>query len=99
MIRLSAIVSLLTLVGCADRSRDAALNECRMKYYPESPAAQGELTPDCMRVKSFQMASPCSPETDEHEWDWQVRTFTYDNPKCYRPIGSTAWIATQLSPM
>lgn len=98
MIRCAAIISLLVLVGCADQSKGTALNECRMQYL-ESQAAQSELTPDCMKAKSFQMTSPCSPETDGHEWDWQVMAYTYNNPKCYRPIGSTAWIATALSPM
>jgi hypothetical protein len=70
-----------------------------MQYYLESPAAQSELTPDCMKAKSFQTTSACNPETDTPEWDWQVMAYTYDNPKCYRPIGSTTWIATQLSPM
>jgi hypothetical protein len=85
MLRFSVIVSLLLLAGCADQSEGAALNECRLKYFLESP-------------KSFQMASPCSPESDD-DWDWQVRTFTYDNPRCYRPLGATAWTATILSPM
>jgi hypothetical protein len=99
MIRVSEIMLLLVLVGCADQSKGAALNECRLRYYLESSAAQGESIPDCMKTKSFQMASACSRETDEHEWDWQVRAFAYDNPKCYRPLGSAAWMATQLSPM
>jgi hypothetical protein len=99
MFRLLAIVSLLMLVGCADQSRGAALGECRMMYYLESSTAQGELVPNCMRAKSFQMDAACSPGADEHEWDWQVKTFAFDNPKCYRPIGSATWIATLLSPM
>jgi hypothetical protein len=99
MIRCAAIILLLALVGCADQSKGAALNECRMEYYLESPAAQSELTPDCMKAKSFLMASPCIPETDGQDWDWQVMAYPFDNPKCYRPIGSTTWIATLLSPM
>jgi len=98
MLRFSVIVSLLLLAGCADQSEGAALNECRLKYFLESPATQDELIPDCMKAKSFQMASPCSPESDD-DWDWQVRIFTYDNPRCYRPLGATAWTATILSPM
>lgn len=46
MLRFSVIVSLLLLAGCADQSEGAALNECRLKYFLESPAAQDELIPD-----------------------------------------------------
>ena len=99
MIRLLAIVSLITLAGCADRSRGAALSECRLQYYLESPAAQGEAIPDCMRAKSFRVETACDAATDEYEWDWQVKTFAFDNPQCYRPLGSAAWLATLLSPM
>ena len=99
MIRFLAALPLLLLIGCADQSKGTALNECRLKYYLASPAAQGARTPDCMTAKSFHMATECNPETDEHEWDWQVKTFAYDNPKCYQPHGSAAWIATLLSPM
>jgi hypothetical protein len=99
MTRSVASVSLLILVGCADQSRGAALAECRLKYYLESPAAQGQLIPDCMKAKSFRTVTACCPEVDEREWDWQVRTFTFDNPKCYRPVGSATWVATVLSPI
>jgi hypothetical protein len=94
-----AIVSLLGLAGCTDPSKGAALNECRLKYYLETPAAQGELIPDCMSAKSFQTIAPCSAEADEHEWDWTVTAFSYNNPRCYRPLGPKTWIATALSPM
>ncbi len=97
MTRLLTALLLLVVVGCADQSKGTALNECRMKYYLESQAAQSELTPECMKAKSFQMVSPCGPERDGQGLDWQVST--YDDPKCYQPIGSTAWIATALSPM
>ncbi len=99
MLRSSAIVLLLMLVGCADQSKGTALGECRLKYYLESPTAQGELIPDCMRAKSFEVVAACSPEADENEWDRQVKTFAFDNPKCYRPVGSATWTATLLSPM
>lgn len=99
MIRALATASLFILVGCADQSKGAALGECRLKHYLDNPAAQGKLIPDCMSAKSFQMIAACSPAPNEHEWDWQVRTFAYDDPKCYQPLGSTAWIATALSPM
>ena len=99
MIRFLPIVPLLMLVDCADQSKGVALNECRLKYYLEGTVAQGELVPDCMSAKSFQLTAACGPATDEHEWDWQVRTYAYDNPKCYRPIGSATWAATVLSPM
>lgn len=99
MTRISAVVSLLLLIGCADQSKGAALNECRLKYYLESPAAQAARIPDCMATKSFEMATDCSAETNEHEWDWQIIAFAYDNPKCYQAHGSNASIATLLSPM
>jgi hypothetical protein len=99
MIRVVGFVPLLILFGCADQSKGTALSECRQKYFLESLVAQGEAIPDCMKAKSFEMVTACSPDADEHEWDWQVRTFTFDNPKCYRPLGSTTWIATALSPM
>ena len=99
MVRPLAIVALLALVGCADRSKGASLAECRLKYYLEDPVAQGEQITDCMRAKSFEASLPCNPATDEQEWDWQVRTFPFDNPNCYRPLGSVTWTATLLSPM
>ncbi len=100
MIRLVVVVLLLALVGCgADQSRGTALNECRMKNYLDSQAAQARLIPDCMTSKSFAGVPGCGPATSDDEWDWQVRTFAYDNPQCYRPVGSTAWVATFLSPM
>ena len=99
MIRLPAIVSLVLLAGCADQSKGTALNECRLKHYLDSPAAQGEAVPDCMKAKSFAVETPCDAATDEHEWDWHVTAFAFDNPQCYRPLGSAAWTATLLSPM
>jgi len=99
MIRLLAIVSLVMFTGCADRSKGAALSECRLKYYLESPAAQGDAIPDCMMAKSFRVQTACGAATDEYEWDWQVKAFAFDNSQCYRPLGSTTWLATLLSPM
>jgi hypothetical protein len=99
MIRCLIVVLLLGLVGCADPSRGAALNECRLQHYLDSPSEQGQLMADCMAAKSFKPISLCSPMTDEREWDWLVTTFPYDNPQCYRPLGSKAWITTALSPM
>jgi hypothetical protein len=99
VIRLLVILSLVLLAGCADQSKGAALNECRLKHYLDSPAVQGEAIPDCMQAKSFVAETPCSAATDEHEWDWQAKTFAFDNPQCYRPLGSAARTATLLSPM
>jgi hypothetical protein len=99
MVRFAAIVSLFILVGCADQSKGAALGECRLKYYLEDPGAQGEAIPDCMRAKSFQTETACGPETNDNERDWQMRAFTFDNPKCYRPVDTAPWLATLLSPM
>ena len=52
-----------------------------------------------MQAKSFQVETECDAATDEYEWDSQVKTFAFDNPRCYRPIGSAVWMATLLSPM
>jgi hypothetical protein len=99
MIRAFPFLLLLMVGGCADQSRGAALNECRLKYDIRSSADQSQLIPDCMQAKSFDFASTCTPGGDEHEWDWKVKTFAHDNPQCYRPVGSKRWIATALSPM
>ena len=99
MIRLWLTLSLLVLVGCGDQSRGTALNECRMKHYLESPATQGQLVPDCMAGKSFASVTGCGPATNDDEWEWQARAFAYDNPKCYRPLGTGPWTATLLSLM
>jgi hypothetical protein len=53
MIRFLPIVLLLMLVGCAEQSKGVALNECRLKYYLESTAAQGQLVPNCMTQSLF----------------------------------------------
>jgi hypothetical protein len=52
-----------------------------------------------MQAKSFQVRTACDASTDEYEWDSQVKTFAFDNPRCYRPIGTAIWTATVLSPM
>ena len=99
MIRLMTVLFLLLVGGCADQSKGAALNECRLRYDIRNAADQSHLMPDCMRAKSFEFVSPCAPDANEHEWDWKVKTFAYDSPQCYRPVGSERWIATALSPM
>ena len=99
MFRLPAVIALILLSGCADPSKGAALNECRLRYWLHDPAAQAVSIPQCMQAKSFQVVAPCTPEADPYQWDWQVRAFGYDDPRCYRPVGSTAWITTALSPM
>ena len=99
MPRILCALSLLTLIGCADQSKGAALNECRIQYYLRDPAAQGQLIPDCMMAKSFLMLTPCSPTPNEHDWDWQAATFPFDNPQCYQSLGTKPWLATALSPM
>jgi len=102
MVRFVAVVSLLVLAGCADNSKGAALNECRLKLFLETPTAQGELIPDCMSAKSFQTVPACpadADEADEQEWDWRVTAFAYNDPRCYRAVGSATWVATALSPM
>ncbi|MGC1408488.1 MAG: hypothetical protein WA864_06040 [Acetobacteraceae bacterium] len=99
MIRCLAVFLPILLLGCADQSKGTALNECRTRYYLEPPAAQADLVPDCMKAKSFQAISECSPEAEHDEWDVQVQAFRYNNPQCYRPLGATKWIASALSPM
>src|SRR6185369_4820752 len=96
LLRVVAIASLVVSLGCADQSRGAALSECRQRYFLQGQAAQGTQIPECMRAKSYQMTSSCNPAQDRREWDWQVQAFAYDNPRCYRPIGSATWITTQL---
>ena len=99
MIRFLPLMLLLVMPGCADQSRGAALNECQLRYYLQSPADQGYLIPDCMQAKSFEVVVGCRPETSADDWNWQVPPAAYDDPKCYRPLGATAWVATVLSPM
>jgi hypothetical protein len=99
MIRLLTVLLLLMATGCADKSRGAALNECRTRYDIRTSADRGQIVQDCMQAKSFDFASSCSPDADEDDWDGKVKTFAYDNPQCYRPVGSERWIATALSPM
>jgi hypothetical protein len=99
MVRLLAIMLLLMLVGCVDQSRGAALAECRLRHYLDAPADQAALIPDCMNAKSFQLQTACNPGTDGDQWDDMVKDFTFDNPRCYRPLGAGPWLATLVSPM
>ena len=99
MMRLVTFLSLVFCANCADQSRGAALNECRLEYFLDGSDAQAQMVPQCMTAKSFRMNTACDPTTDENEWDWQVRTFNYDNPQCYHPIGAATWMATLLSPI
>ena len=99
MIRFLPLVLLLVLPGCADQSRGAALNECQLRNYLQSPADQDYLIPDCMKAKSFDMVVGCRPELSTDDWNWQVPPAAYDDPTCYQPVGSAAWVATNLSAM
>lgn len=99
MPRLMVVALLLLIGGCADKSKGAALNECRQRYDIRTSSDRGRLIADCMQAKSFDFSSTCPPSNHLHEWDLNVRTFAYDNPQCYRPIGSELWLATALSPM
>jgi hypothetical protein len=100
MIRFLPFMLLLVIPGCADQSSmGTALNECHLRYYLQNPADQSYLTPDCMKAKSFDMVAGCHPEMSADEWNWQVSPAAYDDPQCYRPLGTTAWVATMLSPM
>jgi hypothetical protein len=98
MIRSVTAILLFTLAGCADQSRGAAFNECRMKSYLDDPATRSEVISECMKAKSFQIVLPCSLEADDYVWDWQAGTSASD-PKRYRATGAPARIATILSPM
>jgi hypothetical protein len=99
VLRTSLIILLVTLSGCADQSRGAALNQCRATNYLLPSETQSQATPDCMKARSFSSIAECAPAPDEQEWDTQVMTFAFDNPRCYRPVGATTWLATALSPM
>jgi len=88
MIRAFLFLLLLIVAGCADQSKGAALNECRLRYDIRDVADRRHLMPDCMQAKSFEFASDCTPISDEHDWDWEPKTFPYDNPQCYQPVGS-----------
>jgi len=98
MIRFLALMLLLVLPGCSDQLRGAALNECQLRNYLQSPADQDYLIPDCMKAKSFDMVEGYRPELSADERNWQVPPAAYDDPTCYRPVGSAAWVATNLSP-
>jgi hypothetical protein len=99
VIRFAMLTTAVLLASCADQSKGSALNECRTRYYLDDPAAQAQLIPACMKAASFEMVAECGPGSDEYQWDWQVQSFPFDNPKCYRPVGSVPWVATALSPM
>jgi hypothetical protein len=99
MIRFLPLMLLLVMPGCADRSKGAALNECQQRYYLQTASDQDISVPNCMKAKSFDLVAGCRPETSADEWSWQVPPSANGNPTCYRPVGFTAWIATNLSPM
>lgn len=99
MIRIPVFMFLLILAGCADQSKGSVLNECRMKHYLDDADTQQQSIPDCMKSESFEMVSACIPQPDEDAWDWQVKAFPYDDPRCYRAVGVARWMATLLSPM
>jgi hypothetical protein len=99
VIRPAMLMTVILLASCADQSKGSALNACRSRYYLDDPATQAQLIPVCMKAASFETVAECNPAPDEDQWDWQVQSFPFDNPKCYRAIGSIPWIATALSPM
>jgi hypothetical protein len=99
MIRFLPLVLLLVMPGCADQSLGAALNECQLRNYLQSPADQALLIPDCMEAKSFDLVAGCRPDANADDWNWQVPPAAYDDEKCYRPIGATASVTTFLSPL
>jgi len=99
MPRFLPLMLLLVMPGCADQSRGAAINECRLRYYLQNPADQALLIPDCMQAKSFDMVAGCRPEMSADDWNWQVPPAAYDDTKCYQPIGAIASVATMLSPL
>jgi hypothetical protein len=93
------VVPLLLLLGCADQSKGAALDACRIKFWLDDPAVQGQLIPDCMAARSFEMVAGCGPSANDYQWDWRVQSFAFNNPDCYRTLTSSARAATLLSPM
>jgi hypothetical protein len=99
VVRPAALIIPIVLVACADQSKGSALNECRMRYYLVDASVQEQLITDCMKARSFAVVPACDPAADEYEWDWQVQSFPYDDPRCYRSIGAAPWVATVLSPM
>jgi len=52
-----------------------------------------------MKAKSYQFMANCNPTPDESDWDPQVRAYSFNNSRCYQPVGATPWLATLLSPM
>ncbi|HUN39307.1 MAG TPA: hypothetical protein VMU81_03370 [Acetobacteraceae bacterium] len=99
MIRIPVLMLLPMLVGCSDQSKGSAMNQCRMEHYLDDAHTQQQSIPNCMTTKSFKMVSACNPHPDEDEWDWQVKAFPYNDPRCYRAVGAAPWMATLLSPM
>jgi hypothetical protein len=97
--RFAILLPVLVVAACADASKGSALLECRMRYYLDDPAAQGQLVPECMQAKSFEAAPACNPAAGAPQWDWQAQSPPFDDPRCYRPVGAVPWIATVLSPM
>ena len=56
------LMPLLLLIGCADPSKGAALNECRLKYWLDGEDAQAQLITECMQAKSFVAVTSCDTE-------------------------------------
>jgi hypothetical protein len=52
-----------------------------------------------MKAKSFDMVVGCHLELSTDDWNWQVPPAAYDDPTCYQPVGTAAWVATNLSAM
>ncbi len=99
MIRILFATSALMLAGCVDQSKGSALSACRLKYFLDDPAVQGQDTSGCMASRSFQMLPACNPAPNVYEWDWRVTAFPFDNPACYQGTRSDARIASFFSPM
>jgi hypothetical protein len=99
MARFSIVLLLLVVGACADQSKGAALNECRLRYDIRTAADAANLVPPCMQARSYRFVSACTPRPSEADWDPRVATFPFDNPQCYGPVDPTAWAATLLSPM
>ena len=99
MARISALIFLTLLAGCADQSKGSALNQCQMKYFLDDASTQQQSIPDCMKAKSFELVTACNPQPDEDELDGQAAASPSSNPKCYRATGTAPRLATFLSPM
>ena len=103
MIRLWLTLSLLRLgrlQRSVQRHRSERIGPGMKALSRKSRCVQGQLIPRLhVGEIALRPVTGCGPATNDDEWEWQARTFAYDNPRCYRPLGTGPWTATFLSPM